>query len=370
MQKLSGLFLFIVLISGTFSSGFAFAQVGPVAENDFYSVNEDTLLTVDSLGVLTNDTNTDSDIFLAIIQTSTEFGTLNLNSNGTFTYQPNLNFASIDSFSYVTNNGTHNSNNATVTISVIPINDAPIAQDDVSQTQQNVQTSIDVLENDSDVEDDSLNIILVVDPTVTKGTVELSDSKVLFTPQTDFVGVTSFSYIVSDGNKTSNSANVTVNVIAIPHDDTLIEQLLAQIQSLLDKVLNLENEITLLQEENNALLLKNAELEDIIANSTSTDNDDDNKVIVCHKGKNSLSISKNALPAHIKHGDVVGECDNKISPKNEFKNQIKELKYDFKIAQKELKNEFKSQEKDLKKQFKELKKEKKSKDKHNENDDD
>ena len=60
MLKLSGLFLFAVLISGAFSSSFAFAQIGPMAEDDSYSINEDTLLSVNPVGVLTNDTNIDN----------------------------------------------------------------------------------------------------------------------------------------------------------------------------------------------------------------------------------------------------------------------------------------------------------------------
>ena len=67
MQKLSGLFLFVVLISGAFSSSFAFAQIEPIAENDLYSVDEDSILTIAPVGVLLNDTNIDSDFF-AIIQ--------------------------------------------------------------------------------------------------------------------------------------------------------------------------------------------------------------------------------------------------------------------------------------------------------------
>ena len=106
----------------------------------------------------------------------------------------------------------------------------------------------------------------------------------------------------------------------------------------------MENEIILLQEENTALALRNAELEDIIANGDSTD-DDNEKVIVCHKEKKSLRISENALQAHLNHGDTEGQCDDtEISPKNVVKNQIKELKQEFKIAQKELKKEFKEQE--------------------------
>jgi len=466
MQKLSGLFLFAVLISGMFSSSFAFAQVGPIAEDDFYSVDEDSLLTVNPIGVLLNDTNTQSDTFLSIIKTDVGFGILTLNSDGSFTYQPNLNFASTDSFTYVANNGTHTSNEATVTLTVNPINDtpiasddsyttledsaliittpgvlendsdvdgdiitsvldttssngvlvlnsdgsftytpntnfvgsdsftyhtndglldsniatvdisissendAPVAQDDQTETQQNVPIRIDVLENDSDVEDDSLNIILTIDPSQTKGTVELENSKVLFTPLTDFVGETSFSYVVSDGDKTSNSAQVTVTVTEEPTNDTVIDQILAQIQSLFDKVLNLEDKVTLLQEENSALAMRITTLEAIIEDIPTNDDDDDiEKILVCHKGKKTISISENGLSGHLKHGDSVGECsdNDEISSKKQIENQIKALKTDFKVQEKALKNDFKAQEKDLKKQLKDLKKDKKH---HDEDDDD
>jgi VCBS repeat-containing protein len=374
MQKLSGLFLFAVLIAGAFSSSFAFAQTGPLAEDDFYSLDEDSLLTVNPLGVLLNDTNTQSDTFLAIIFTDVGFGTLILNSDGSFTYQPNQDFDSTDSFTYVANNGTHNSNEATVTLSVNPINDAPIAQDDQAETPQNVPIRIDVLENDSDVEDDSLNILLTVDPSETKGFVELDNSEVLFTPLADFVGETTFSYVASDGDKISNSALVTVTVTAVdeePNDDSIFDQILEQIQLLLDMVLNLDDEITQLQDDNSALAMRITELESIVTNGVPTDDDEHNdneKVLVCHKNKETISISENGLSGHLKHGDSVGQCsdNDEVSSEKEIKNQIKELKKDYKSEAKTLKNDFKAQEKDLKKQLKDLKKDKK----HHDDDDD
>ena len=366
--------MFAVLITGAFSSSFAFAQVGPLAEDDFYSLDEDSFLTVNPLGVLLNDTNTQSDTFLAIIFTDVGFGTLILNSDGSFTYQPNQDFDSTDSFTYVANNGTHNSNEATVTLSVNPINDAPIAQDDQAETQQNVPIRIDVLENDSDVEDDSLNILLTVDPSETKGFVELDNSEVLFTPLADFVGETTFSYVASDGDKISNSALVTVTVTAVnedPNDDSILDQILEQIQLLLDIVLNLGDEITQLQEDNSALAMRITELESIVTNGVPTNDDEHNdneKVLVCHKNKKTISISENGLSGHLKHGDSVGQCsdNDEVSSEKEIKNQIKELKKDYKSEAKALKNDFKAQEKDLKKQLKDLKKDKK----HHDDDDD
>ena len=122
----------------------------------------------------------------------------------------------------------------------------------------------------------------------------------------------------------------------------------------------MEDEVTLLKEENSALAIRISALESIVENGIPT-NDDDNheKVIVCHKGKETLSISENALSSHLKHGDVVGECNDSDNPnisKKSIENQIKELK-----------NEFKTQEKELKNQLKDLKKDKKHHDDDNDN---
>ncbi|MHA7648097.1 cadherin-like domain-containing protein [Nitrosopumilus sp. S4] len=249
----------------------------------------------------------------------------------------------------------------------------PIANDDTVTTLENTSIIIPVLANDIDADGNLLTITSVIQPFSGSVLILSSSTQVEYTPNNDFVGNDTFSYVVSDGQGGNDTATVTVNVE--PNNDTIIEQLLAQIQDLLDKVLNLENEIITLQEENVALALRNAELEDIIANGTSTDdnNDDSNdKVILCHKGKNTLSVSENAVSAHLKHGDEIGKCDvdSDIYPKKVIKNEIKELKFEYKIAAKELKKEFKEQEKDLKKQYKDLKKDKKSKDKNHDDEDD
>ncbi len=323
MQKLSGLFLFTVLISGAFSSSFAFAQIGPISEDDFYSVNEDSILTVSPIGVLLNDTNIDSDIF-SIIQTNVGFGTLTLNLDGSFTYQPNQNFDSIDSFTYIATNGTHNSNNATVTLFVNPINDAPIARNDTASTLEDTPVTIPVLNNDSDVDSDLLTIHSITQGA--NGTVTTNSTTVTYTPHLNFNGTDSFTYTISDGVNTSNSAMITVVVTSV--DD-------------------------------------------------ESDEEHDDKVNICHKDKKTISISENAIPAHLKHGDVLGVCSNEhgddhddehdeITDKKAIKNQIKALKKDFKAQEKALKKDFKAQEKELKNQLKDLKKDKS----HDDNDHD
>ncbi|MFT5324549.1 MAG: hypothetical protein ACI8P0_002411, partial [Planctomycetaceae bacterium] len=78
-------------------------------------------------GVMENDTDPESDILDAILVSGPTDGTLDLETDGSFTYSPDGDFAGVDSFTYKTNDGSLDSNTATVTITVNPINDfAPV----------------------------------------------------------------------------------------------------------------------------------------------------------------------------------------------------------------------------------------------------
>ena len=359
MQKLSGLFLFAVLISGIFSSSSAFAQI-PTAVDDFYSVDEDSLLTVSTDGVLFNDTNIENNFF-AIIQTSTSFGILTLNQNGTFTYHPNENFASTDSFTYVANNGTHNSNEATVTITVNPINDAPVAQDDLAETQQNVLIRIDVLENDSDIEDDSLNVILEVDPSVTKGNVTLDGSDVLFTPQTNFVGETSFSYRASDGDKISNLANVTVTVNPINDIPNAINDTATTPENIPVIIPVLNNDIDddpltidSITQGTNGTVTTNGTTITYTPNNNFNGTDSFTYTIfdgVISSSSATVTVLVTSVDDET-NDETNDETDdenddvNTTPEKQDLKNQLKTLKDDYKAKEKELKNQLKTFKKD------------------------
>ena len=92
----------------------------PVAVNDTYSTNVNTTLNQAAPGVLGNDTDPQGAALTAQLVSSPSHGTLTLNSNGAFAYTPAANYVGTDSFTYLANNGTNNSNVATVTITVLP----------------------------------------------------------------------------------------------------------------------------------------------------------------------------------------------------------------------------------------------------------
>ena len=98
----------------------------PVAVANSYTTAEDTPLSQAVPGVLANDTDPRSLPLMAILVSGVSNGTLTLNSNGSFTYTPFLNFNGTDSFTYKANNGSFDSNVVTVSLTVTSVNDAPV----------------------------------------------------------------------------------------------------------------------------------------------------------------------------------------------------------------------------------------------------
>jgi ELWxxDGT repeat protein/predicted outer membrane repeat protein len=104
--------LAVVLAAGQVAAGIDFgnhAQTAPVAADDAYQVDEDTMLTVAAPGVLANDTGADGDLLSAVLAANPLHGSLTLNSDGSFEYTPEAGFRGTDSFSYWASDGVTNS---------------------------------------------------------------------------------------------------------------------------------------------------------------------------------------------------------------------------------------------------------------------
>jgi VCBS repeat-containing protein len=190
----------------------------PVAVDDAYSTDEDTILNVAAPGVLANDSDPDGDLITAVLQTMTANGNLALLADGSFTYTPDPDFNGVDSFTYVANDGQLDSNVATVTITVNPVNDAPIANDDTATTTVDTPVDIDVLANDTDVDGDVLTVNSFDATSVSGGTVSCDTAattptpQCTYTPPAGFTGTDTFTYDATDGIDVSNRATVTITV--------------------------------------------------------------------------------------------------------------------------------------------------------------
>jgi len=91
-------------------------------------------------------------------------------------------------------------------------NTTPVAENDAITIQWNEAANIDVLANDSDIDGDEL---LVLSASANFGAVEvLANSSLSYMPKPDYAGIDTITYVISDGNGGTTSAQVNVNVIA------------------------------------------------------------------------------------------------------------------------------------------------------------
>jgi VCBS repeat-containing protein len=194
----------------------------PVGNADAYAMNEDGVLAVSAgAGVLANDSDPEGEGIAALLASGPSHGQLSLNVDGSFVYRPNADWHGTDSFTYRPTDGSAIGTPVLVTISVAPVNDAPIARADAFAVAEDSMLSVlppGVLLNDSDPDGDALSLTLGTGPT--RGTLSWAgDGSFLYTPNPDFFGTDSFTYSVSDGTLSSTA---TVTLIVTGTNDGVI----------------------------------------------------------------------------------------------------------------------------------------------------
>ncbi|HEY3385149.1 MAG TPA: Ig-like domain-containing protein, partial [Saprospiraceae bacterium] len=140
------------------------------------------------------------------------------------TYTPDSNFTGQDTFCLVVcdPNDPLLCDTTIVIITVTPVNDPPVAEDDMATTPEDTPIDIDVLANDSDP-DSPLGIPTVTDPPSHGMTmVNPGDSTITYTPDPDFVGVDSFMYAICDDGIPPLCDTAVVIVTVTPEIDTII----------------------------------------------------------------------------------------------------------------------------------------------------
>ena len=211
--------------NAAFASGVvSITNAAPVAAGDDFAGDEDATL---GGNVLSNDSDPANvpggptlDTLTATLvgDARRAHGDVVLNSDGTFTYTPDANYSGPDSFQYVAHDDDGGvSATATVTLTVRPLNDAPVATADHYNATEDQPLSVGaggVLSNDSDPEGDALTAAVVDGPL--HGTLALSSNGTFtYTPAADFNGSDRFTSRPSDGALDGNTATVTIDVAAV-----------------------------------------------------------------------------------------------------------------------------------------------------------
>ncbi|MDP1835102.1 MAG: tandem-95 repeat protein, partial [Chlamydiales bacterium] len=179
----------------------------PVANADSFSGAEDADITGN---VITNDTDVEGPLSATVTAGPTH-GALVFNSDGSFTYTPDANYFGTDSFTYSLSDGVAAST-ALVSLDITPVNDVPIANADTYSGAEDTDITGNVIANDSDVEGP---LSATVDVGPAHGAVVLNlDGSFTYTPNANYNGADSFTYILSDGVATS-IATVSLDITPV-----------------------------------------------------------------------------------------------------------------------------------------------------------
>ena len=195
----------------------------PVAVFDNYSMQENTSLTViasDFNALLSNDSDIDGNALTVNVSASsiTASGTISLDTDGEFTYTPDSDFVGTDTFNYQLEDDQGGSSTGSVSITVINVNASPVAnQDNYNIIEGNVLNSQNVLDNDTDADNDVLTVDISFLSEPSNGNVVFSeDGTFIYTPNNNFFGADSFTYMISDGNGGNDEGLINITISADP----------------------------------------------------------------------------------------------------------------------------------------------------------
>jgi probable HAF family extracellular repeat protein len=177
----------------------------PVANAQIVVTDEDT-----AVPVVLSAGDADGDVLSYFVVTAPAHGTL----SGTapkLTYTPTANYNGSDSFTFKVNDGTANSSEATVNLSIQPVPDAPTADSQSVVTDED--TALNIVLSGGDNDGDALTYSKVSGPA--HGTLTGSGSRLTYTPSANYNGPDSFTFKVNDGTVDSATATVSITVKSV-----------------------------------------------------------------------------------------------------------------------------------------------------------
>jgi hypothetical protein len=185
-------------------------NTGPVAQNDTFTLQEDTPL---GLSLVANDTDSDGDPLEATIVSGPSHGALSMTDASEFTYTPDENYAGPDGFTYRVSDGRGGTEFARVTLTVQEVADTPVAGDDTFVGLEDELISGSLASNDFDGDSDTLTYTLVSGPD--SGDLTLTGSTFTYAAAPHFFGDKSFVYRATDTTGRSDTATVTMTIQSV-----------------------------------------------------------------------------------------------------------------------------------------------------------
>ncbi len=186
----------------------------PDAVDDEFSGAEDTVITGN---VLANDTDADGDTLTVHAGSfaTNQGGTININADGSFSYQGAANFHGADSYTYFVNDGQGGIATASIALNVSSVNDNPVAVGEQFFGNEDDIITGNVLTNDSDADGDTLTVGAGTITSAQGGTVTLNaDGTFSYQGAANFHGADSFDYTIADGQGGTATATVLLDILS------------------------------------------------------------------------------------------------------------------------------------------------------------
>ena len=182
-----------------------------VAVADIATVSEDAATT--SIDVIANDTSEEEDTLTLTLVNTSGIGTVSINLDGvSVDYTPSADFNGTEVITYTISDGTDTAT-GTLTVTVTPVNDAPIAVEDTASVLENaIMISTDVISNDIDVDGDILLLSAISYSGLGTVIVNVDELSIDYTPAPNFIGTEVINYSVTDGVLSSEGV-LNINVI-------------------------------------------------------------------------------------------------------------------------------------------------------------
>ena len=163
IKRLSNLLLPVSAFGGITTVSLTVAAVNdaPVAADIAVTTFEDTVVTINLIA--TDADNTGAEL-LFTIQIQPAYGSLTKNADGSYSYNPTLNFNGTDSFTYTVSDGSLSSNTAIVRITVAAVNDAPTLGDQTLTAAEDAVLIANLLATAADIESSPLTARIIAGP--------------------------------------------------------------------------------------------------------------------------------------------------------------------------------------------------------------
>ena len=187
------------------------ANTAPSAINSDFTLTEDTPLSQSLTAFLTDG---EGGSFTYTTLTAPAFGSVQWLAGNTFVYTPQLNFTGTDNFTYRVCDSGNLCAEATVSLVISAVNDAPLLVNDALSLNEDSGLTVSIASNDIEAEGETIQYALT--GTASNGTIALSANGLLsYVPTGNFFGTETVTYSACDPNNNCTTGILSLEVLAV-----------------------------------------------------------------------------------------------------------------------------------------------------------